>query len=662
MQQITEPITIKVVSGQYLVPLTITPKENRLWLGFRYNKTLLEEVRSFEGRKWHGYDDKPIKQWSVLNSEHNLFRLAWLARKDKNLDWGNPYARYDAPLLDVEFERPLYDHQKHMVNHILTRHYCILACEMGTGKTLAFYEALERVGIENDYTDCWYIGPKSGVKAVSRERVKWEVALQPRMFTYNALVKELTNWNPKHRPPRFLVFDESSQVKTPTAQRSQAADHLASAVREYWGDDGFVVEMSGSPAPRTPVDWWNQCHIAQPGFLKEGDVHSFKKRLCLVEERQTASGGVYPHIVTWLDDPNKCAVCSLLRLDPVHNDVHNEKFHTFKKSINEVGNLYDRMKGLVLVQFKKDCLDLPEKIYETVKIKPTVEILRAAKLITKTSARTIEALIRLRELSDGFQYENVPTGETETCEVCHGVGHIMVPMLPEQEEFDVVDPTDQPLPESFTVEKKVMCDNCGGSGKTKIMKRVTTEVGTPKDEQFIEDLKDHEEVGRFIVWGGFTGTLDRLVRLAHQHGWYTLRVDGKGYNGQDHTGATLDADILLDAMDGSHPRFKEYRETYKKLCFVGHPKAGGMALTLTAAPTMAFFSNDFSGEARFQASERHHRAGMDLNRAARIRDYIHLPSDQLVLDNLLKKKKLQDLAMGELNTIINSAMEALRDG
>jgi hypothetical protein len=81
---------------------------------------------------------------------------------------------------------------------------------------------------------------------------------------------------------------------------------------------------------------------------------------------------------------------------------------------------------------------------------------------------------------------------------------------------------------------------------------------------------------------------------------------------------------------------------------VGHPQAGGMALTLTSSPTELFYSNCFNGEARMQAEDRFHRMGMDTNRGATIKDLIHLPTDKLVLDNLKLKKKLQNISMGEL--------------
>jgi hypothetical protein len=78
-----------------------------------------------------------------------------------------------------------------------------------------------------------------------------------------------------------------------------------------------------------------------------------------------------------------------------------------------------------------------------------------------------------------------------------------------------------------------------------------------------------------------------------------------------------------------------------------------MALTLTASPTEVFYSNSFKGEARSQAEDRFHRTGMDVNRAARIIDIYCLSTDKLVHENLKKKKRLQDVSMGELQEAIN---------
>jgi SNF2 family DNA or RNA helicase len=640
---------VKVKAGKYLIPLTLVYEGKRIYLKFRYNKAMIAEIKAMDGHHWHGYDDpNPKKIWSIKNNARNQFQLRFLQGL-------NPYEPFDVPLVSVTSDRPLYAHQLEMVAHGLTRRYCIFACEMGTGKTLAAIEIMEAIeGLEHN--QAWYVGPRSGIIAVQRELIKWESRIRPRMFTYEQLTKHMKYFS-EAECPKVVIFDESSKIKTPTAQRSVAAYTLAESVRSVWESAGYIILMSGTPAPKVPTDWWHQCEVAYPGFIREGNIHKFKQRLCIVEQRQSVTGGMYPHIVTWLDDTGKCAVCGALKAAPQHTPTvfENTTYHGFVKSVNEVKYLYERMAGLVLVKFKKDCLDLPEKQYEVIRVMPTPEVLRAAKLITNTARRVIEALTMLRELSDGFQYEQ-KAARTAECPNCYGRGHITTKVP--KHEVDPLEPQDV-KPEDFE-DQQIPCDVCGATGKVVAYERVTEEIGTcPKDPVFLNELDAHDDVGRYIVWGGFTGTIDRLVDLAHQHGWATLRVDGRGFVGESASGEFIDSDTLLDCMDGSAKNKEELLETYPKVCYVGHPQAGGMALTLTASPTELFYSNCFNGEARMQAEDRFHRPGMDENRAAMIKDIIHLPVDELVLENLKKKKKLQNLTMGELGKVME-AIDAVR--
>ena len=96
----------------------------------------------------------------------------------------------------------------------------------------------------------------------------------------------------------------------------------------------------------------------------------------MIERKESAAGGVYPHIVTWLDDENKCAICGQYPDHENHVNYGNdatklaalgilpENVHKHEKSKNEVAYVYERLKGIVLVKFKKDCLDLPEVVYQ----------------------------------------------------------------------------------------------------------------------------------------------------------------------------------------------------------------------------------------------------------------------------------------------------------
>lgn len=666
----TEEIMVPMmVNGRKMRrPIKAVYDTGRIYLYFRFNREFMADVKIMERAKWHGYDEpNPRKVWSVADSPRNRFQLRlWQyeamdqADREKNPKL-NPYYNFDRALIKPIFHRDaLLDHQKNLVSTILTRHAFLAAYEMGTGKSLAFIEAAE-IAVEAyrkstgsqvpDEDLVWYVGPVAGVRAVSRELNKWDARINPRMMTYDALVKVLTQWDENQKAPLFVCFDESSKAKIPTAQRSQAALNLANSMRDDWGEQCYVLLLTGSPAPKAPTDWWHQLEIACPGFIREGSLAAFKKRLCLIEMRE-GSGGAFPQIITWLDDENKCAICGQFKEHMNHKFIldpsligEETNLHKFQKSVNEVAYLYKRMSGLVGVLYKRDCMDLPEKQYEIIQLTPTVEMLRACKLIKARSSRAITAITLMRELADGFQYDTEEKGEEE-CPNCKGKGELEL-RIPKPD----IDPTIDFDPNNWYVET-VMCDTCGGLGKRPIMQRVTKHVGTPKDDFFIQELDENEEIGRYVVWGGFTGTLDHLVEIAHKYCWATLRVDGRGYVAQDPQNNPLDYNEILDAMDRSHPNFNALMEKYPKVCFVGHPEAGGMALTLTASSTALFYSNSFKGEARIQAEDRIHRMGMDENRGCIIKDVMLLPTDKMVLDNLKKKRRLQDISMGELEAAL----------
>ena len=651
---------LKWNTGKYLVPVQLTYVGNRIEFKFKYNKKIMEEIKSMEGHQWHGFDEtKPRKIWSIKNSARNQFHLDFIKGK-------NPYAPYDATIKKFVTNRPVYDHQREMTGLALAVNHCIWAAEMGTGKSLSAIEVMDyayRTGFIKHNEEAWYIGPRSGVKAVGRELIKWDSKIRPKMSTYNGLVSTIRAWTNARPAPKILILDESSKVKTPNAQRSTASLHIANAIRQEYGRSGYIIEMSGTPAPKDPTDWWHQCEIACPGFLREGDIGKFKRRLCLIEQRESMiTGGMYPHIITWWDDENKCKHCGELRNHANHlkdGGVFGEgdDYHRFEKSFNEVAYLHERMKGLVIVLWKKDCMNLPEKQYDEIRVKPKPETLRAAALIKKTVARAAQVSLLLRELSDGFQYKEKEVGK-EPCPNCQGVGKTSVPIMGDDNIHEVWNKPTANINHNGELEI-IDCPFCQGSGKIPKMERFVEEVGTPKDQAFIDKLDEHDDIGRFIAWGGFEATVDRLERIAHQQGWATLKIDGRGYNATTPTGEIEDSDIFLDAMDSSHHRFQANRVKYPKICIVGNPEAGGMALTLTASPTMLYFSNSFKGEARMQSEDRGHRPGMDMNKGLMIIDLIHLAIDIVVSKNVKKKKSMQAMTMGDLQNQLDEAEKEL---
>lgn len=651
---------IKVNAGRFKVPLELIEDGKNLILKFKFNRPLLEEIKNMDGARW--VPDK--KHWTILNNGRNRFQLDYLQGL-------NPYARYDAPLVEIaKFQRynhfekvwcDVYEHQLTMIAHGITRHYCMIAGEMGTGKTLSAIEVIERSGV----SDCWWIGPKSALRSVELDFEKWGAKTTPRFMTYDELKKVMSNWPPGKKAPQMVIFDESARIKTPTAQRSESAMALAEGVRADWGDQGYVVEMTGTPAPKSPIDWWHQCEVACPGFLKEGNIHKFKNKLAVIkQESNTITGGMFPRIITWRDSDDKCEECGKPRSDIMHGVMHAGS-HAYKPMVNEVARLYKRMQGLVLVMFKKDCLDLPEKQYQLIRLKPSASVLRAAKLISQSAPRAITALTLLRELSDGFQYRDKIVG-TEVCPLCRGerTFDTRVPREASHNGHETCFSEDM-LYIGYRVEGvfhslyaandetteviKAACDKCNGTGEVNKIERETIDVECPKVEAMVDLLEEHEDCARLVTYAGFTGSIDRVTNITVGQGWDFIRVDGRGWKT-----SLVGYDTPMEMLKAFQDKKNDF-----KINFIGYPGSAGEGLTLTASPTIVYYSNDFNGMARTQSEDRIHRIGMDINRGARIIDLIHLPTDELVLNNLKKKRELETMSMGELRNVLSLVMDTI---
>ena len=614
----------KFRAGKYMRPVTMIWDKNRIYFKFGYNKILLDEIKSMEDAKWHGYDDvNPRKMWSVKASNRNIFNIEYL-------EGLNPFEPYTQPLKEYTPSRGLYNHQIEAVRHGITRKQCIYGGEMGVGKTLAAIEIMEYAYNEGVVNWLW-VGPRSAINAVKEEFRKWNASVIPVFSTYSSLSKLLNTLN---YVPHGVVFDECSRIKNPTTQRSKAAMNLAEDIRTKYARNGYIFLMSGTPAPKNPTDWWWLSEVACPGYLKEGTITKFKRRLAVIEQRESITGGVYPALVTWRNDESLCNICGLPKDDDVHDPINmsQDDYHIWQPSVNEVKLLGERLKGLTIVHFKKDCLDLPDKIYRIITCPVDAKIKRAMGMIKQTSERAITALTLLRELSDGFQYKIEKTGNKTTCDRCKGVGKKLDVDEAKCEELglDIQNPITQ-LPMSEQV-----CTKCDGSGLMDEVSRIAKYVGSPKEQVLIDVLEEHEDIGRLVVSAGFTGSINRIVEIVKSQGWDWCRIDGKGWTNS--LGLT-EQEMLKEFQDGNT----------QKLCWIMHPESGGMGVTLTASPTILVYSNDFKAENRIQMEDRIHRPGMDSQRGATIIDIDYLPTDALIRDNLQQKRDLQKMSMVKLS-------------
>lgn len=636
--------------------------DGRIW--FRKSPfALKDEIKDMAGSKWHGRDKPPKKIWSVDDCARNRFQLGFLMGE-------KVFAWFDRPLekhvyreyyLKGKLALPM-DHQFELADFALTYHYQLWAAEMGVGKTLA-----AQMVIEHSKKNRWYwIGPKSSLPNMRREFKMWGMdaefvdpedegpaeRLCISLMTYERLVRIMDSHKEGDLIPDGVVCDESSRCKTWQSQRTRAVTKLANLIRGKHNFDGYVIEMSGTPSPKRPTDWWPQCEIAWPGYLREGSVKALERRLAFQVQKQFDSGTFWQNI-GWRDDEKKCNTCGEYLEAPCH---HNDNFmdedgpeveyHPFEASKNEVAYMHERLKGLVVVKHLKDCVQLPPKRYRQVNCKPTASVLRVAKALVDSAANTMTGMTLLRELSDGFQYREEQDG-MKTCPLCKGGTKIDEWFKANGEEEDAYKDISM-LEEDLVAQlekREVDCPRCNGKGEVIKYLRYAKELPCPKEKALRGLLDENEETGRLVVFAGFTGSVDRVTNICRKEGWAVVRCDGRGFQVTNPDG-TVNTD--MEPLD-----FWADLEHNPRVAFVAHPESGGMSLTLTEARMAVYWSNSFKPEYRIQSEARIYRKGMDENIGCIIVDLVHLPTDVRVLDIIRDNRKLELMTMGEITDDIN---------
>lgn len=513
-----------------------------------------------------------------------------------------------------------------------------------THNTLAAQELIERSNVSH-----WYwVGPKPSLPNIRREFRKWgfdETCATIEWMTFEGLVRLMDEYREGNPLPGGVIFDESSRLKTATSQRSLAALKLTHLIRQKNMWDGFVILMSGTPSPKRPTDWWSQCEIAWPGFLREGSVKALEKRLAFQQEMSLDSVGIISKTFGWRDDEAKCDTCGLLFDDGHHIQdelFEDNEYHPFKPSFNEVAHMFKRLDGLVVVKHLKDCIQLPEKRYRRVECKPSKSLLRVAKTLLDAAPSVMVGMTLTRELSDGFQYRDVDDG-TKPCNHCpDSKGKVEEWFNPSDDNRAYQDISLLRDELVAKLEKRIIdCPKCNGTGQMKKTKRITREVPCPKEKALRSLLDECEETGRIVVFAGFTGSVDRCKGICHKEGWAVVRLDGRGYE------VTLEDGTLAQEVDPLD--FWADIDRYPRVAFVAHPESGGMSLTLVESRMIVYWSNSFKPEYRVQSEARVHRKGMDENLGCTIVDLIHLPTDERVIEIIMDNRKLELMTMGEVS-------------
>lgn len=306
----------------------------------------------------------------------------------------------------MEFQPHPY--QSKMIDHILSRPYCLLAADMGLGKTVTTATALAQLFDECMIRRVLIVAPKRVALHVwAQELEKWDHlrgrmsctvlsgrskadrhrasrnAAQIHVINYELLWKLITSHTEASWPYDCLVFDESSRVKNRATTVHRAARHARKKASR-------VIELSATPTPNGLLDLWPQVYLLDQGKRLGKTLTAYRTRwfTCIDAEFNT-----------W--------VLRKGASKEIHEAVADIMISL---SADDYLNLPGRMDNLIEV----DIPPAARKVYQELEDQAFTEL---AEDETVTAASAAAVVSKLLQVSNGAVYHETEDGTRVTTEL-----------------------------------------------------------------------------------------------------------------------------------------------------------------------------------------------------------------------------------------------------
>ncbi len=305
-----------------------------------------------------------------------------------------------------------YAHQQEIFEATWKKQWYAFLLEMGTGKSKIAIDTMGALYENGDIDTALIIAPKGvfdnwvkkEIPAHLPDRIKTNIVRWNPAFT-KAFRKNMTDMAvPKFREPgtlsilvmniealstpkgadsalkvlqlnpnNLIIVDESTTIKNHAAKRTKNALKLARTSK-------YRRILTGSPITKDPMDLYAQCDFLSPNALGFTSYYSFRARYAVLIKQHKKGGGHFPMVVGY-------------------------------RNLEELGQKLDKFSSRVL---KKDCLDLPEKIYmrrevplskEQERLYVQMKELALAKIrdgILTTTNNILTQIMRLQQITCGF--------------------------------------------------------------------------------------------------------------------------------------------------------------------------------------------------------------------------------------------------------------------
>lgn len=202
----------------------------------------------------------------------------------------------------------------------------------------------------------------------------------------------------KRHPKPFIILDESSKIKSNHACKAEKKSKRTRAIQKL-NKFGHRAILSGTFISKSPVNAFDQMEFLKENYFDE-NMFSFESTYCIMIYLQIGRGvktliteEIYNTIHKRLNKAYKekgqagldSVMDSYTRFYRINERrllwiMQHEKYTPFMN----VSELYRRIEKDVMVVKKEDALDLPPKIYETIKVEPNKQMLELYTQLLKT--------------------------------------------------------------------------------------------------------------------------------------------------------------------------------------------------------------------------------------------------------------------------------------
>lgn len=333
----------------------------------------------------------------------------------------------------------------------------------------------------------------------------------------------------------MFVVDESTTIKNYQAKRTVNAVRIGKYAH-------YKRILTGAPVTKSPLDLYSQAYFLDPALLGFNSYYSFRARYANLVSR-SANGRVFKQVVGY-------------------------------KNLTELNEGLAKFSYRVL---KKDCLDLPDKIY----LKRVIQLTEEQRRIYKDLQKQAKAL-----LSEG------------TVTITHIITQII----------------------------RLHQISCGFVG---LDKGGTTELPSQRLPELMEILEETD--GKVIIWANYRHDIQKIEKeLAKVYGRESV--------------GTYYGDVGQERREEVINKFQDPRSSLR--FFVGNTQTGGYGITLTAASTVIYYSNNYDLEKRLQSEDRAHRIGQT-NKVTYIDIVCERTVDEKIVKALRRKQSIAQTVLGE---------------